>query len=147
MADIREEILARLLIVVGVVVGTDKAFRNQIEIPESARPAIVILDADEIADEADNNRKRPAISPRIVSMSPEIYILVGSKPADIGTDLNTLRTALIKAILTDDSLVALCHDGQVIYDGFSTGLAAGRSMEGEAGVSFTFPYVLRPSQL
>jgi hypothetical protein len=145
--DRREEILSRLLEIAKSIVGMDKAFRNRVEIAESARPAIIILDADELADEADVGRGRPPLAPRIVGMTPEIYMLLGETPENVGVALNTLRAAFIKAVLSDSSLVVLCHNGDIRYEGFSTGLAAGRSMEGECGVSFTFRYVLRPDKL
>lgn len=145
--DKREKILERLVEVGASVVGDGKAFRNRVEIPESVRPAFVVLDADEFADESDYGRKRPPMAPRIVGMSPEIYILLGEKPERIGPALSGVRASLIKAILSDASLVELCHDGDIRYGGFETGLAAGRSMEGECRLNFTFQYLLRPDKL
>lgn len=153
--DRREDILARLVAVAATLVTEDCAFRNTISVPEKKRPAIVILDGDEIADEADNERKRPPLAPRIVAMTPEVHFLLEGR-ADtaaegdqvrVGGALNTLRTRFLKAVLTDASLVALCVDGDIRYDGFTTGLGAGRSMEGEAGVGLTFRYLLRPDKL
>ena len=147
MIDRREMILSRLLEIAGSTEGIAGAFRNRDEISEKQRPAIVILDADEAADDADPS-SRPSRAPRRVAMTPEIYILLGAKPEDLGTAINTLRARLLKAILTDLSLLTiLSSSGEVRYEGCATALARGRSMEGEMGVSFSFTYVLRPEEL
>lgn len=145
--DNREGILARLLVIASGIDGVTNAYRNRDDIAETSRPAIVILDADEAADDSDPGR-RPATAPRRVSMTPEIYILLGAVPADVGTSINLLRARFVKAVMTDATLLALTLDSVGIrYEGCATGLARGRSMEGEMGVSFTFTYVMRPDTL
>ena len=147
MTDRREMILTRLLEIAVGVDGIVAAFRNKDEISEKQRPAIVILDADEAADDADPTT-RPSRSPRRVAMTPEIYILLGAKPEDLGIAINTLRARLVKAILMDPSLLTILgSSGDARYEGCATALALGRSMEGEMGVSFSFTYVLRPEEL
>jgi hypothetical protein len=147
MTDRREMIVARLLEIAKSVEGIITAFRNKDEISEKQRPAIVILDADEAADDADPT-SRPASSPRRIAMTPEIYILLGAKPEDLGTAINVLRARLVKAVLTDTSLLAILgSNGEARYEGCATALARGRTMEGEMGVSFSFTYVLRPEEL
>jgi len=145
--DKREAILARLVEVAKTLTEPDCVFRNQTEIPESKRPAIVILDADETADEAAYGRGRPANAPNVILLQPEIFILLEAAPDKIGTELNGFRNRVLKAVLHDASLLALCKDGDIRYDGFATGLAVGRSMEGEGGIGLTFRYVLRPDKL
>lgn len=152
MAEInrRELILDRLLVLLGTVDGVVKAFRNRLDIPENQRPAVVILDADEEAEEAPTGRGRPiGVSPFICTMSPEIYIVAApSTPSEnVGSVLNTLRSAVIKAVTNDETLISLTKDGDISYLGFATGLASGRSMEGEAGISFRFRYMIRPQLL
>ena len=147
MTDRREMILTRLLEIAVGVDGIVAAFRNKDEISEKQRPAIVILDADEAADDADPS-SRPSRAPRRVAMTPEIYILLGAKAEDLGTAINTLRARLVKAILIDSSLLTILgSSGYARYEGCATALARGRSMEGEMGVSFSFTYVLRPEEL
>jgi hypothetical protein len=147
MTDRREMILARLLEIARSVEGIVAAFRNKDEIGEKQRPAIVILDADEAADDADP-ASRPSRAPRRIAMTPEIYILLGAKPEDLGTAINVLRARLVKAVLTDTGLLAILgSNGEVRYEGCATALARGRTMEGEMGVSFSFTYVLRPEEL
>lgn len=147
MTDRREMILVRLLEIARGIPGIVTSFRNRDEISERQRPAIVILDADEAADDADPI-SRPPRSPRRVAMTPEIYILLGAKPEDLGTAINALRVRLVKAVLTDEPLRTIIgSNGEVRYEGCATALARGRSMEGEMGVSFSFTYVLRPEEL
>ena len=147
MTDRREMILARLLVIARSCPGIAAAFRNKDEISEKQRPAIVILDADEVADDADPGL-RPVRSPRRIGMTPEIYILLGARPEDIGTAINALRATFVKTVLADPDLQAIVGtSGDIRYEGCATGLARGRNMEGEMGISFTFAYVLRPDEL
>ena len=147
MTDRREMILTRLLEIAVGVDGIVAAFRNRDEISEKQRPAIIILDADEAADDADPS-SRPSRAPRRVAMTPEIYILLGAKPEDLGTAINTLRARFVKAVLGDAQLSLIVgSNGDIRYEGCATALARGRSMEGEMGVSFSFTYVLRPEEL
>jgi len=144
--DNREAILTRLLAVLKSVAGADNAYRNQISVPEKKVKdgALILLDADEEPEESAYGRKRPATTPVIVVMTPEVHLLVQKNADDIGPALNTLRRKVIRAVLHDETLVALCHDGDLRYAGFATGFAAGRTIEGIAGISFAFRYVLRP---
>lgn len=153
MAEInrRELILDRLRTLFEGVDGVRAAYRNKIDAPEHLRPAVVILDADEDVDEEiGDGRGRPVgLAPVICSMTPEVYILAGvsSQSENVGSILNALRTRLIRAVANDQTLIDLCKDGDIRYLGFATGLAVGRSMEGEAGISFQFRYMLRPDRL
>jgi hypothetical protein len=147
MTDRRDMILSRLLEIAVGVDGIVAAFRNKDEISEKQRPAIVILDADEAADDADPG-SRPARSPRRVAMTPEIYILLGAKPEELGSVINALRARFVKSVLRDSQLGSIVGtNGDIRYEGCATALARGRSMEGEMGVSFSFTYVLRPEEL
>lgn len=58
MPDTREEILARLVGIAAEVPGVATTGRNRVGLSETARPAIVVLDADEAAEE-DERASRP----------------------------------------------------------------------------------------
>ena len=149
MTDKREQILARLLGIAQAMPGIIAALRNTDEISDRHRPCIVILDADEAADDADPSglARRPH-APRRVGMTPEIYLMLGAKPEDVGTAINGFRAVFIKAVLTDPEPAALVgSNGDIRYEGCATGLARGRNMEAEMGLSFTFTYILRPDEL
>lgn len=143
--DRREDILARLLVVAQGLPGMTAAVRNAGGLSDDKRPAVVILDADEVAEPAADSRGR---GPQMVTMTPEIYILLSGAPADVGTQINAMRAGLIKAVLDDAALQTLVTtNGAIRYEGCATGLARGRSMEGEMGVSIGFTYPLRTNEL
>ena len=80
--------------------------------------------------------------------TPEIYILLGAKPEELGSVINALRARFVKSVLDDSQLGSIVGtNGDIRYEGCATALARGRSMEGEMGVSFSFTYVLRPEEL
>ena len=81
MTDKREQILVRLLGIAQALPGIAAAFRNKDEISDRQRPCIVILDADEAADDGDPSglARRPN-APRRVGMTPEIYLMLGANP-------------------------------------------------------------------
>lgn len=152
LPDVREMILVRLHELAALIVGDPaRAFRNRLRIPDEllkAGPALSILDGDELPDDSAYGRGRPANTPVKVMMTPEIYgFCESTKEVDVGSVLNDLRRALIKAIMNDPTLINLCDNGDIRYTGFSTGLAAGRSLEGEMAVGFAFYYYLRPMGL
>lgn len=147
MADLREQILARLVAIAAEVPGVVNAGRNRVALSETARPAIIVLDADEAAEE-DERAGRPAASPQFVVMTPELFVLAGRPAAEIGAELNAFRRRIIRRVLTDVPLLWLAGpNGFVRYAGCATALAAGRSMEGEMSLSFAIRYVLRPMDM
>jgi hypothetical protein len=148
MTDKREAILQRLTEIAAGIPGVVTAVRNQDEISEHARPAIVVFDADEAADERAVQRGHAGAAPNIVEMTPEVMILLGALPEQVGSALNALRAPLIKAVLTDAQLNALTgSNGRIGYAGCSTHLRHGRTLEGLMAVQFAFAYVLRPTDL
>jgi hypothetical protein len=140
----REDILARLVVVCSGIEGVVLCARNRDEISDRQKPAIIIMDADEAAIEGEP--KRPG--PQIISMTPEIYILLSGEPATVGTELNAMRAALLSAVLNDATLRTITGpNGAIRYEGCATGLSRGRSMEGEMGVSLSFQYPFNPNNL
>ena len=147
MTDLREEILARLVAIAAEVPGVATAGRNRIGLSESARPAMVVLDADEAAEE-EERASRPAHAPQLVVMTPELFVLAGKPAAEIGAELNAFRRRIVRRVLTDAALIGLAGpNGFVRYAGCATALAAGRSMEGEMSLAFAIRYVLRPMEM
>lgn len=148
--DRRETILARLealLKAIAVDEGGD-GLRNVPEAPDTPRPLIVLFDGDEAASETARGaiRGRPALAPTLVSMQPQIALLDKDRPdAEIGPALNRLRWRVICAVLSDPELIALCHDGEIAFNGVDTELGIGRAILGAAGVAFSMKYLMRPA--
>lgn len=147
MADKRELILVRLLAIFAGIDGIEYAARNEDAGDDDRRPAIFMFDADEQADEGDPPARQP-MSPRRIAMSPEVYVIVGGKPEDVGTVVNGYRAAVVKAVLGDSELATLVGpNGHIRYEGAATALGKGRQMIAECTLVFTFHYVLRPDLL
>lgn len=161
--DRRELILARLEVVLAACAPAEHFGRNVTEIPESKRPGIIMLDADENPAAASGTVPSPqargggitrsAQAPVLMVMTPEVYLFVdgkqppGAPKVNPGTRLNTLRSVVIGRVMNDSALLALCTDSAITYEGFASGFAAGRTIEGEGGVGFTFYYTLFPNRL
>ncbi len=148
MTDRREAILARLAAIAGSVPGVTLAARNKLNPTDQQLPAIIIFDADEEADDKDPEQSRPVNAPRRVKLVPQITIQLGTVPDDVGTQLNKMRAALVKAIMTDATLPSLTLDRFGIhYLGCSTELSPARTMVGTMWVHMRFTYPLRPDEL
>ena len=150
MADKREQILARLLVLAAGLEGIVTAVRNEPLVDEMLFPVVQILDADETSEDRDPpmSGRGLAVGAQRVGMTPEIYITLGAAPEAVGTAINVLRGRLIKAVLEDAELRTLTGpNGGIRYEGCATGLSRGRTLEGEMGVSFTFTYLLKTSDL
>ena len=139
--SVREDILARLAVVASGVSGIVSGLRNSTANADTQLPAIIVYDADEVADERDPP-SRPTRTPRRVSMTPEILIKVVGVPESVGTTMNAILAELQTSVMADATLIDLVKDGEIRYMGCATQLAIGRAMVGEMGVSFSFIYIL-----
>jgi hypothetical protein len=146
-SDVREAILARLIVLFKQISGVNKVFRNKLRIDDEHLPAIAVLDGDETPDDSSYGKGRPANGPVVMVMRPEIYGFVTGDDDAVGPELNSLRSAILKTVLNDATLLGLCKDGDIRYEGFSSAMANGRSLEGEMGLALAFVYVLRPKTL
>jgi hypothetical protein len=147
MTDARELIMQRIVAICGCIEGIRAVSRNVPSIGDDegvAIPAIVILEGDEEAAETDPVL-RGSRAPRIMRMFPQIVIYAGDKVADIGISLNTLRSRLIDAILTDTELIALTMNNRgARYIAMESDLAFGRQMMGRMALRFEVPYRMIP---
>lgn len=147
MADPRELILVRLKAVAESVEGIRKVKRNELGENESVLPLVVIFDGDEAAADSDP-QARPPTAPRIVTMTPEVYLILADKATAVGTEVNLMRARFINAVANDAQLTALTHKGEGgRYEGAATSLSRGRQMLADVGLSFSFRYVLRPGSI
>ncbi|MFO1147805.1 MAG: hypothetical protein U1E62_05445 [Alsobacter sp.] len=146
--DRREAILVRLLeILQGLGVAT--VARNVVALDDLDLPAIVLLDGDEQAFEADiPTAGQPNTRFTRMTMLPEIVIKVGLNPESCGTALNAARAMILKAVKTDATLAGLhTPAGHVHPMGASTALGYGRTGLGECALIVAVTYPLRPDEL
>ena len=145
MADVREDILARLVEVVATVPNLRTVHRNNTDITDDQMPAALVLDGDEDVV-VGNDGPRPSNRPLLVEMTPEIQIVEQS--AAVGSDLTTFRRELIKRVLFDATLNAQTgSNGKISYGGCDTTLGWLEKQYGVLQMRFTFKYPLKPDEL
>lgn len=143
----RETILARLLEIASTIPGVAYAARNELGVDDVALPAIVTLDGDEQVVPMGSGAAKIR-APRLMELSAEIHILQDGEPATIGSEINSLASATIKAILEDSTLAATVgSNGSIEPVGSSFGLAQGAKLQGELALVFRFTYPLILSEL
>jgi hypothetical protein len=143
--DVREAILARLTVVVGGVAGIKTTFRNVVAGDETQLPSVSVLEGDEEVRE-DDVPARTSLRRYVVVATPHVLLRVEGNA--VGSDLNALRLAIIKAVLSDQDLNALTLNRRnVRYAGIQTSEFAARSMVGAAALLFSFTYVLDTAAL
>jgi hypothetical protein len=152
MVDTREAVLVRLLEVVATIPNMRSVHRNNVDITEDQLPAVVIFDADEETDDAQDVGQRPSNRPTLVRMTPEI-VIAEKTAGQIGSELTTLRRELIKRVLTDTELneqivkTGRHGNGAIRYLGCQTDVGWMRSMHGALRAQFMFKYTLKPDEL
>jgi hypothetical protein len=151
MADVREDILVRLLEVVATIPNIRSAHRNNVDITEDQLPAALVLDGDEESDGAGDVSMKQPHRPYNVQMTPEI--IIAQQADEVGSDLSKLRRELIKRVLTDTELneqivkTGRHGNGAIRYLGCQTDLGWMRSLHGALRAQFLFKYTLKPDDL
>jgi len=151
MIDVRENILARLVAIVAAMPSIKNVYRNNVDLTEDQLPAAAVLDGDEETGDHTDVSMRPPNRPTMATMTPEIIIF--KLAPQIGPDISTLRTELIKLVLYDTQLneqivkTGRFGNGAIRYLGCQTDLGWERSMFGALKANFMFKYALRPDDL
>jgi hypothetical protein len=146
MTDVREDILARLLVVVAGIPNIRSSHRNNVDIPEDSLPAVVVFDGDEETNGADDRSARLSGRPYVARMMPEIVI--AQQAELVGGELSTLRRELIRRVLNDTTLIAhVGGNGAIRYLGCQTDIGWMRSLHGALLAQFMFQYSLKIEEL
>jgi hypothetical protein len=149
--DVREQILARLVVIVDGLADFKEVYRNYVDLNENDLPAAAVLDGDEETDDANDRTQRPANKPTLATMTPEIIIF--KIAPQVGPDISVLRRQLVKAVLYDTALnqqivkTGRYGNGAIRYLGCQTDLGWERSMFGALKVNLLFKYALKPDDL
>ena len=143
--DRRELILQRLVEVASGVAGIMGSFRNRPSVPEHSRPAFLVNDGDEAAEELPKKAGAQNAKVDIIVMTPDIFLLAGG--AESPTTLNMLRCLLVDAIYNDATLLSLTGtNGDIRYVGCNTKDALGRQLEGEMQINFELQYPMKAGE-
>ena len=146
MKDVREDILARLLVVVAGVPNIKTALRNNVDIQEELLPAVSVFDGDEETGGAEDRSARPAGRPYVARMMPEI--VVSEKHDGAGSELSAFRREIISRVLGDATLIAhVGGNGAIRYIGCQTDFGWIRSQLNAMNVQFMFQYSLKIEEL
>jgi hypothetical protein len=145
--DVREAILARMLVLLNAIPGEGDVARNQIVNDDGSPLRLVLIDGEEVLLDDGGLSNKPKLSPRPMKMYPLVVVGSIAKPKEIGTDLSVRRGKIIKAIETDSELAALTvKNTGGRYTGIDNTFAAAFLTLAQAPMRFEFTYLLRPSE-
>jgi hypothetical protein len=126
--------------------GIDPAniFRDASQLTEAQKPGIVMLDGDEKLVTDRKGHSLVAMPPAVYKMTPQIFVLLpmvdnidaavypqttNSVPTPTGPAISVMRAAILKIIVPDQQLIAMCGpNGQVDYDGIETDMKSGSTI-------------------
>lgn len=126
--------------------------RNRGKLDNEKLPAGFLLDGDERTTLSASGKSRNRMSPVLVTMTPQIFIvlkLIGAKNSEtLGPLLNEYQKMILKGLATDATLLSLIgSNGDLSYDGMITDLKTGMPMEGEAQLNLSIRYFMNPYRL
>ena len=143
----REDILARLPVIIAAMDGIETSARNLDRIADTKLPAAVLFDGDEDVFE---NLRATGAAPNAVNMTPTVVISLGDVPENIGTVTNEWLAKVQRAVLLDADIQTLCGkmpNCGARYIGCTTSLQEGRSAEVNLSVHLSLTYPLQPTTL
>jgi hypothetical protein len=122
--------------------------RNRGKLANDELPAGFLLDGDESTTLAGDRRGRVKMSPVMVTMRPQVFVVLklqSPKNETVGPLLNKYRGMFIHGFATDTALLSLIGDnGDISFDGMITDMKTGMPMEGEAQLNFAIRCFLNP---
>lgn len=147
MADVREEILARLLVVCAGVTGIAGAIRNQLDLAYNARPGVAVLDGSEQLLDAANGARFSEV--QRMELSPQITLLVrADNGSEAGALMTLYRGRIVSAVLSDATLRGYVgRTGGIRYEGCSVPEPTPETKEPRMDISIVFTYPFRVSDL
>lgn len=148
MADIREQILARLVTVCEGVTGIVSVGRNLTDVPLMARPAVTINGgAEQMISSPPPGARFSQV--QLMELTPGITLLLRADTgAEAGSLMSLFRGRLVNAILSDATLRSLVTtNGAIRYEGCNEVDPTPESKEPRLELQFVFAYPLRLSDL
>lgn len=163
MADLREEILLRLL-AIGIsmtqapVSVFTSAVRNRGLQDNDERPCFVLLDGTESARLTSERRGRGGdrgVGPQLMTMRPEVYFLLKDhRPSNqdedgvnVGTLLNAMRFSFLSLLEMDAQLRTLVGaNGEIALSSTDTDMKSEAPGLGQMRLDLSITYVLDPTR-
>lgn len=148
MTSRREDILARLTVIIGDMDGVEFSGRNYDRIADTKTPSAILFDGDEDVFE---NLRATGGAVNIVNMTPTIVVSLGEVPENVGTLTSEWLAKVQRAVLFDSEIDSLSGgrsaarripNGGARYIGCNTSLQEGRSAEVNISVHFSIAYPL-----
>jgi hypothetical protein len=148
VADIREQILSRLVTVCAGVTGIVSAGRNLTDVPLMARPAVLLNGGAEQMISSPRPAARFS-QIQLMELTPGITLLVRSDTgAEAGSLMSLFRGRLVAAILADTTLRGIVTtNGAIRYEGCNEIDPSPESKEPRLEINISFTYPLRLSDL
>lgn len=151
MADIREQILSRLVTVCEGITGIAAATRNRLDVAGLARPAIILRggNEDRMSDAPGYSRRyRFMQAPQWMELHPIIELrLRADNGAEAGELVSLFRGRIVNAICGDATLQSYIGDGDIWLESFSEAEPTPESQEPRANFEFAFRYRLMRGEL
>lgn len=154
MADIREQILARLVVVCQGVTGISAVARNKLDVPGLVRPAVLINGgAEQLLSRAPAARFSEV---QLMELTPQVLLLARADDGnEAGTLLSLYRNRVVVAVLGDGpgsppggtlrDLVT--RNGGIRYEGCAEPELTPESKEPRLELQFVFTYPLKLSDI
>lgn len=150
MLDRREQILARLRVIIEEVPGIRSAGRNRDDVQGRSRPAILMHDAAEDTAALSNrpSGRNTKNTKDLMTLSPQLYVMLGATADLVGGLISDFRRQLIPLVWTDAQLWDLVGgNGDIRYLGCGLDTTTGESREARLEVKFEFTYMLDCKEL
>ncbi len=163
MIDQRELVMQQIETLLASVDGVRGVYRDRGELPPDEKtPGIILLDGREEKKTVTEGRNFTAMPPAVFTLLPQIFLVLTIREdannsilngaySPVWTEMSDFRVKIIRAMTTDETLVALIGDnGSVEYRGFDSDMQTGSTL-GSLGATMQFhfavSYVLDPSDL
>lgn len=149
MADIREQILSRLVTVCAGVTGIVSAARNLTDVPLMERPAAIVWGGAEQVQLPPTGQRYRHSEVQIMELSPQVLVFVRADTgAQAGALMSLYRSRLVNAILSDATLRTLVtSNGGIRYEGCNEVEPTPESKEPRLELQIAFTYPLKLADL
>jgi len=147
VADTREDLLARLVLVCGAVAGVRAVGRNTLDVADLNRPAVIVQDGIEQMRDIANGARYSEVGRMELSPSVTVFLRAGIG-VDPGRLMSLYRSRVVAAVLTDAELIAATgRNGGIRYEGCVALPPDAETKEHRLDLHFVFAYPFRLSDV